>query len=61
VQIDHTEIDIIVVDELARPALADPRHRRLLARGDGASCVGECAITRVGRPARNGIRKSSLT
>src|SRR5215468_12014763 len=45
----------------ARPALADPRHRRLLARGDGASCVDECAITRVGRPARNGIRKSSLT
>src|SRR5215470_14073134 len=61
VQIDHTEIDIIVVDELARPALADPRHRRLLARGDGASCVGECAITRVGRPVQNGIRKSSLT
>src|SRR5215510_7678507 len=61
VQIDHTEIDIIVVDTAARPALADPRHRRLLARGDGASCVDECAITRVGRPARNGIRKSSLT
>src|SRR5215471_20098288 len=65
VQIDHTEIDIIVVDELARTPLPGRPWLTLaidvFSRVVTGLHVDECAITRVGRPARNGIRKSSLT
>src|SRR5215469_17496310 len=65
VQIDHTEIDIIVVDELTRTPLPGRPWLTLaidvFSRVVTGLHVDECAITRVGRPARNGIRKSSLT
>ena len=53
VQIDHTQMDIVVVDEetpVCRSALADARHRRVLPNGDRIRTVVRSAATNVDRP-----------